>query len=69
MLYICVGLRLLAHESRDLSIIETKIIVVTSRANLLFSVKMARFEKIIILNENSCHLFVQLLTRVDFVLA
>ena len=28
-----VGLRLLAHESRDLSIVETKIIVVTSRAN------------------------------------
>ena len=36
---------LLAHESRDLSQAETKLIVVTNWANYFFSAKMVRFEK------------------------
>ena len=44
--YIYVSFLLLAHESRDLSESETKIIVVTSWVNQLFSVNMVRFEEI-----------------------
>ena len=62
--YTPVSFWLLTHESHDLSQAETKIIVVTSWAN---SVKMVRFEKIIILSENSQ--FAQIITEIIFVSA
>ena len=58
---ICVSFGLFAHESRDLSQAETKIIVATSWANEPFLLKMVRFEKkIIILSENTSCQFVNL---------
>ena len=63
VLYTWVRFWPLAHEPRDLSQTDTKIIVVI-QAVQINSVKMVRFEKIITLGENDFVIFFQLLTGV-----